>query len=299
MRQKNITLLTIINLVLSTLAIIAIVWLTFNLNSTLSKLRRESRFSKKLESDLTSIMAIKDRSDMLAIRQLAMNIDPRFSESMDTTQLALTLRDHIYKKVPLKMTSSGYPFSDFFEAYQRAVINPEEGHICGGLSIAYLILLEAFGIPGRYVGIFEGTQNVPISINSHASVDVFLGGRWVALDPTFNVSFQDENGHRLGWIDVRERYLANRHMTISTDGFKIVPDRDIKKYPVSMKNLVRNLVALPARAGFGDSLVMHGLIILPTDWDGVIRYSNGEEYDTKSNANEGSLYYRLSHGILR
>lgn len=57
--------------------------------------------------------------------------------------------------------------------------------ICGGMSHVFRILCRKAGIPSRYVGAFYLR---PI-MGSHAISEVFCGGKWRLLDPTFGIFF--------------------------------------------------------------------------------------------------------------
>ncbi len=61
-----------------------------------------------------------------------------------------------------------------------------EGYaICGGMSHAFRILCRRAGVPSRYIGAFYLR---PI-MGSHAISEVFCGGKWRLLDPTFGIFF--------------------------------------------------------------------------------------------------------------
>src|SRR3546814_4787010 len=86
------------------------------------------------------------------------------------------------------------------------------GGSCGTLTIVYLALLKSFDIEARYVGMFKEAVNAPDPVISHASVEAFIEGRWIALDPTFNVSIWS-GGERIGWEDARSLVLRSEEHT--------------------------------------------------------------------------------------
>ena len=58
-----------------------------------------------------------------------------------------------------------------------AVVTREEPVICGGMMMLYVDLCQAFGLEARYVGLYLADNT-----DSHASVEVNLGGRWFAIE---------------------------------------------------------------------------------------------------------------------
>ncbi len=61
-----------------------------------------------------------------------------------------------------------------------------EGYaICGGLSHVHRVLCRMVGLPARYIGAF----NLRPIMGSHAISEVYYGGKWRLLDPTFGLFF--------------------------------------------------------------------------------------------------------------
>lgn len=61
-----------------------------------------------------------------------------------------------------------------------------EGYaICGGLSHVHRVLCRMVGLPSRYIGAF----NLRPIMGSHAISEVYYGGKWRLLDPTFGIFF--------------------------------------------------------------------------------------------------------------
>ena len=61
-----------------------------------------------------------------------------------------------------------------------------EGYaICGGLSHVHRVLCRMVGLPSRYIGAF----NLRPIMGSHAISEVYYGGKWHLLDPTFGIFF--------------------------------------------------------------------------------------------------------------
>lgn len=72
-------------------------------------------------------------------------------------------------------------------------------HLCGGLGITYLDVLRAYGFKARIVQLFS---NGP---DGHVTVEVEVGGRWIAVDPTFNAVFTNETGEPLSFGEAFDR----------------------------------------------------------------------------------------------
>ena len=92
-----------------------------------------------------------------------------------------------------------------------------EGYaICGGLSHVFRILCRKVGIPSRYVGAFY----LRPLMGSHAISEVYYGGRWHLLDPTFGLFFYSKDRY-----DKKGRIASFHDLTIdhhSWHAFKVV-----------------------------------------------------------------------------
>ena len=67
-----------------------------------------------------------------------------------------------------------------------------EGYaICGGMSHAFRVLCRKAGIPSRYIGAFYLR---PVQ-GGHAISEVYYGGKWRLLDPTFAMFYYSKNGY--------------------------------------------------------------------------------------------------------
>jgi hypothetical protein len=246
------------------------------------------RFPKNTQADFTPEHA----RDLLLIRQNIENLEPRVRDAKDNVERAILLRNHVYARVPFKMERRRDDFKSFFAEYRRSLYNPEHGHICGGLAQMYMLVCEAFGIPSRYAGLFAGTGE---GDGSHASVEVFLKGKWVAMDPTFNVAFKEGNAY-IGYERLRELFEAGKPCTFTSGGMEIFPDRAIQNYPVPLSEFTRHLVIYPATVR--DPLAgttQYPMVVLPKDWDGKLHLKD-RVFDTTKVV---PFYSILSKGILR
>src|SRR3546814_10607690 len=109
-----------------------------------------------------------------------------------------------------------------------------------------------------------------LPVISHASVEAFIEGRWIALDPTFNVSIWS-GGERIGWEDARSLVLAGEPITFESDGRPLLPGRSVYDYPDPLTETMRYMIFAPTPRD--------ALRTLPADWDGRIGYANGKRFD--------------------
>lgn len=203
---------------------------------------------------------------------------------------AAKIRNHLYRSVPLRLTPAGFDFFDFDTAYNATLQSGDVGHYCGGITCLYLACLEAHGIPARYVGLFDACRE---PYESHASVEIWIDGRWIASDPTFNVMFRLD-GAWLSYAELLAALAAEKPVEIVSNGFPIQPGRDISSYFVPLRNW-KYVVMHPAVVYSSGRKLEYPLTRIPADWDGVIEYRTGPQ----SVDNFTELYQFLSNGPLR
>lgn len=218
--------------------------------------------------------------ELANVREMILAERPDLAKADDMT-MALTLRDMVYKRVPLKPTAPGFLFSDLDRTVYLSLFDDEYGHACGGLTITYMAALKAFGIKARYVGLFQVVDDAPRPVNSHASVEAFIDGRWIAMDPTFNVSIK-QNGRHVGWTEAKADLTS---VSFDSDGYSLLPRRTINEYPVPVSELIRFMI-------FGPSLNTE-IVTLP-QWNGVITYADGAPFDQRHSLVAGAVYAKLA-----
>ena len=127
---------------------------------------------------------------------------------------ATHLRNLIYHGVPLKQTPGKFDFLSVDTAYLDSLRNDSVGHICGGLTIIYIAALESQGIPARYVGLFSSNSE---PFYSHATVEFWYDGRWIASDPTFNIMFKSGDRY-LSYSELYKLTRAGKDYEVTTNG---------------------------------------------------------------------------------
>jgi hypothetical protein len=90
-----------------------------------------------------------------------------------------------------------FPSSDIRSIYQH--VNKGGGLVCGGMSTLYFHALAVNDIKARYIAL---KRNIFDIYDIHTTVEVFVDGKWVIYDPTFNVSFV-KNGELVGAQDIK------------------------------------------------------------------------------------------------
>jgi hypothetical protein len=170
---------------------------------------------------------------LVLLKQVALAVDPALASVTDPTTLAIMLRNDAHNGVRIGVTSSRWESNDAYERFVQAVLTQQEPLICGGEQILYVDLLQAFGLQGRYVDLFAND----INHNTHATVEVMLGGKWVVMDPTFNVSFVGPNGQHLSYADLQ----AGVPYTISRDGMVSRPLLIIENYPITLQQFLNRI----------------------------------------------------------
>lgn len=130
------------------------------------------------------------------------------------------------------------------------------GLICGGLAQVFHDALIANGIPARRVLL---QRNVFDIHDSHATVEVLVGGRWRVYDPTFHVSVKVD-GSRIGAIGMRKRLLIGKGEGVEVEflGDVKYPAR-IETYPLRYEAHFDNVyIELKRSTGFVRALPFLG-----------------------------------------
>jgi hypothetical protein len=143
------------------------------------------------------------------MKRIALRLDPGLADAPDRMSLVLRLRDFVHHRVRQGGNTTAWPRHDEYERFVQAIVSREEAVSCQGAAWLYRDLLNAFGVQAREVSLFSRTY-----WQNHASVEVRLGGRWVVMDPTFNVAFTDDAGRLLSYQELAK---LNR-WTVRTDG---------------------------------------------------------------------------------
>lgn len=225
--------------------------------------------------------------ELAEVRSIALAVDPDL-DAMEPLALALALRNMLYRMVPLPRDipekQPPTDFMDLSQTVQLALFDEKVGHSCGGLTILYITMLKAFGIEARYVGLFHEVVDAADPVISHATVDVFIDGRWIALDPTFNFSIRS-GGERIGWEEARALTLAGEPITFETDGYALLPHRSITEYPHPLTDSIEFMIFAPTPR--------EPMLILPESWNGRIDYANGKAFDMRASLT-GGIYVKLA-----
>lgn len=215
----------------------------------------------------------QDISDMQQIRKIILSeMGPDFVPA-DDLETAFAIRDYIYRRIPLAATKN-FSFDNFLEAFEQSAV---VGHQCQGIAINYVMAMESLGIPARNVEMYAEAVDATRPVLSHAVVDLYIAGQWIAIDPTYNTSFwADETTTTtpIGWQEVRERCLSGDTVYISDDGYPALR-ADIDEIPYC--DYIDFMVFAPKRLddGYYDGFV------LPDSWDGIIRYDDGSTLDVQ------------------
>jgi len=134
------------------------------------------------------------------MKRIALRIDPQLGEITDRLELVIHLRDFVHHRVRIGSNSSSWPAYDAYERFLKAIVSQQEPVLCQGMSWLYRDLLNAFGVGRvREVSLFSSTFRP-----NHSSVEVWLDNHWVAMDPTFNVSFTGPDGERISLASMRK-----------------------------------------------------------------------------------------------
>jgi hypothetical protein len=203
---------------------------------------------------------------------------------------AQLLREAIYTGVPLGAPPKdadypyqyGKPLRSYLQAFYQGY-----GTLCGGYSQLFVFALEARGIDARRVGMWAEVDEARLPsesavLDGHVSVEVKLDGKWIAMDPTFNVVFKDEAGNLLNWPQIRDRYQKGLTVIPDSEGSTVSPQKSLATYYIGLDKLTKYMTV-----GLGEP----GETPVNLGWDGILHYRDGHTDDyAKSFAGNQDLF---------
>ncbi len=214
------------------------------------------------------------------------------AKNNSTFEIAVDIRNRIYQQVPLKETPNDFLYMNFVDAYINSMRDNSVGHWCEGYAKIYAIALESQGIPARYVGIFSKDKE---PFDSHATIEFWFKGKWYASDPTFNVMFKNK-GEFISYSQLYALVNKSDQYEIVTNGYPILPSKDIEKYYTKLDELMSYMVVHPSQIWSEGERLDFPMELSPKTWDGSITFDNGKKRDV---TNFRNIYKYLNKGPLR
>jgi hypothetical protein len=235
------------------------------------------------------------------ITGIAERLSPSIIGEKTKLGAALYLRDQVYN-CPMQSPPLGFDWAahaspaGFLTQYTNSVYLRQIGHECGGRAILYLSALQAFGIKGRYVGLWPDVTSVDSAETLvHATTEVFIDGCWIAMDAHYNMSLQRPDGVRIGYQEAQARLHSGQEVIRSYDGFdpKAHPPIEyyIDRYNTTFTDLF-NFIMLGIHVGSSAAIPLAA----SGSWDGVVTYIPGQVPGNASDAKataEGVVYQSL------
>lgn len=205
------------------------------------------------------------------LKELSSMLEIEFPEIIGASDLevARIFRDAIHEKVPLG-PALAYNYNSPILVYVQT-FHGRNPMICGGYSILFRYMLEARGIDTRRVGMFAEKDENNGRLDSHVSVDVRIGDDWVAMDPTFNVGFWDEDGAPLAWDEVRSIYLSGNEPVVLEGPTMPEGQAELDTYYIGLDELTRYM---SISGGEPEEPIYRNL-----GWDGILTYKDGQKRD--------------------
>ena len=204
------------------------------------------------------------------IRTVAKLVTPALKTEKSALAVALLLRNQVHRAAPLTddgvVGAGNEELDDWSRFYTASILERTRGNRCNGKAILYLLALRAFGIEARMVALY-GSDKADKEVPSHAVVDVRVDGRWIALDPTYDVSFRDQQGHYLGWEAVIGRLREGKVVVLDHDGMPTLS----RPGQLAYEDHADFALLGPWQGGAARSL--------NPAWDGKIRYADGTVFD--------------------
>lgn len=234
------------------------------------------------------------------IKSLSVRMEPRLGGETDHLRVALLLRNMIYTRVAFRPEKGfsfevdGYDWFDIAGTFAQSMMDPRKGHWCSGKTILYLAALRAFGVTARRISMFQSVTDFTDETHTHASAEVLTAGKWIALDPTFNISLRDEEGNRIGWVEAAGLISSGKTIKTDLDGFAerdgLTVSEYLRRSEITLADYLNYWVVGPyysngVRAGSRSP-----------GWNGMLHYASGRTYDVYA-SDHGPVYYFQTNAI--
>ncbi|MDJ0809757.1 MAG: transglutaminase domain-containing protein [Desulfobacterales bacterium] len=167
--------------------------------------------SRSLVLFAQSIFRESANVELANVKRIMLKNNPEFKD-LNGLALAVQLRNWA-SQFFRDETPPGFDFTDLEGTIKAAYDGTT--HLCGGVTIVYLIALRAFDFDARYIGFFSNVEGTPRV--SHATVEVFIDDHWIALDPSYNISVLLA-GKMVGWGAAREAILSGGKIDFHHNG---------------------------------------------------------------------------------
>lgn len=175
-----------------------------------------------------------------ALQNAAIAYEPRLVNATTDWQRAVLLRNLVYSHTTVGSGPSiTWPLT---VAELDVVLNGDSPQLCGGMSEVYIGLLQAFGLHSHILNLLADSALYlsGTGLDTHVSVEVYLNGRWVVQDPTFNVHWQIY-GQPLDIAGLRNAFLYGFQPEPETDGVPTLPGRALSDYYMPFGPLTANV----------------------------------------------------------
>jgi len=168
-----------------------------------------------------------------------LQLDPSLAQITDRLNLAIALRDWVNHRFRLGAGAiTPWVTEDAYTRFMAAIVYRTQSILCQGVQIVFADVLNAFGLAARYVSLFAPDGN------NHATTEVAIAGRWIAMDATFDVSFVSPAGRYLNYAQLR----AGAPYLVQHNGTQSQPRLNYEGYPVPLGNLLVR-ITYPPRMG--------------------------------------------------
>lgn len=214
------------------------------------------------------------------IAKMAVAISPKLADEGDKLRIALLLANQVYHHCPMVPTRSGVNWMDFNGEYAACVRDRVYGHECQGRANLFLMALKAFGLQGRYIGLWSAVTGLDASTFVHAATEVFIAGKWIGIDPHYNRTLKNSAGQRIGYREAQVILGAGGSVTLDyEDGFvgipNLTPEHYLENvYQMTFKDLMSYIVTgVSFQSSSATPYAMTGT------WNGILNYAGGSTFD--------------------
>lgn len=197
--------------------------------------------TRELSEAEKQAMAQRYVDDSEAILEVLKTELPGIEDDDDLTK-SIRVRNLIHHRNRIGVYTA--PYGDLNQPLKNLemTLKGEWKHSCGGMSFTWQTAMFALGIKTRYIGLADGLY----AVRSHAEAELWLNGKWLAVDTTYNNMYVNAQGDFVSFLEMREMRDRGEPYFVEMNGQTPVDIWDPINSDVGMNTYLNLLAQFPA-----------------------------------------------------
>lgn len=181
----------------------------------------------------------QDKEQDYQIRRMVELEDTSMQDRERNFRLATDISSFVHHVNKVRQSSPEFSSLSRVENIYRLINDPDYGHICGGIATSSVDILRAYGFKARLIQLFSSGPD------GHVSTEVFINDKWIAIDPTFNAVFFNQDNVLLNYEEMIKMKREGRYSEIYIEYQRGGSRSKIEDYYFRYEDLLHTVRALP------------------------------------------------------